>query len=142
MPFYEKGDVRIHYEEAGSGFPLLSSPAVASIRTVAGLATHPFKPMVEFKDEYRVIAADLRNAQGRPVDGAACDRRGVGRLYRRPYRADGPPRHRQVHGARFCIGGPFIWNLLQRAATASSRRCRRSPAATARRCPASPTTTT
>jgi len=23
MPFYEKGDVRIHYEEAGSGFPLL-----------------------------------------------------------------------------------------------------------------------
>ena len=27
MPFYEKGDVRIHYEEAGSGFPLFSSPA-------------------------------------------------------------------------------------------------------------------
>lgn len=23
MPFYEKGSVRIHYEEAGSGFPLL-----------------------------------------------------------------------------------------------------------------------
>ena len=26
MPFYEKGDVRIHYEEAGSGFPLLLIP--------------------------------------------------------------------------------------------------------------------
>ena len=26
MPFYEKGDVRIHYEEAGSGFPLLVIP--------------------------------------------------------------------------------------------------------------------
>ena len=26
MPFYEKGDVRIHYEEAGSGFPLLIIP--------------------------------------------------------------------------------------------------------------------
>ena len=23
MPFYDKGDVRIRYEEAGSGFPLL-----------------------------------------------------------------------------------------------------------------------
>ena len=26
MPFYEKGNVRIHYEEAGSGFPLLVIP--------------------------------------------------------------------------------------------------------------------
>ena len=29
MPFYEKGDVRIRYEEAGSGFPLLVTPAAA-----------------------------------------------------------------------------------------------------------------
>ena len=29
MPFYEKGDVRIRYEEAGSGFPLLVTPAEA-----------------------------------------------------------------------------------------------------------------
>ena len=26
MPFYEKGNVRIYYEEAGSGFPLLVIP--------------------------------------------------------------------------------------------------------------------
>jgi hypothetical protein len=26
MPFYEKGDVRIRYEEAGSGFPLFLVP--------------------------------------------------------------------------------------------------------------------
>ena len=29
--------------------------------TVAGLTTHPYNPMEEFKDELRVIAADLRN---------------------------------------------------------------------------------
>jgi hypothetical protein len=29
MPFYEKGDVRIRYEETGSGFPLLSLPGAA-----------------------------------------------------------------------------------------------------------------
>ena len=26
MPFYENGDIRIHYKEAGSGFPLLAMP--------------------------------------------------------------------------------------------------------------------
>ena len=26
MPSYTKGDVRIYYEEAGSGFPLLATP--------------------------------------------------------------------------------------------------------------------
>jgi hypothetical protein len=29
MPFYGKGDVRIHYEVAGSGFPLLLVPGGA-----------------------------------------------------------------------------------------------------------------
>ena len=27
MPFYHKGDVHIRYEETGSGFPLLVTPA-------------------------------------------------------------------------------------------------------------------
>ena len=29
MPFFQKGDVRIRYEETGSGFPLLVTPAAA-----------------------------------------------------------------------------------------------------------------
>jgi pimeloyl-ACP methyl ester carboxylesterase len=71
MPFYERGDVRIHYEEAGSGFPLLVIPGGGLNSTVAGLATqtHPFNPFDEFKDEYRVIAADLRNAKGGQSSG-------------------------------------------------------------------------
>jgi hypothetical protein len=56
MPFYEKGDVRIHYEDSGSGFPLLVIPGGGLNSTVAALATHPFD---EFKGEFRVIAADL-----------------------------------------------------------------------------------
>src|SRR5262245_19710327 len=63
MPLYEKGDVRIHYEEVGSGFPLLVIPGGGLNSTVAGLATHPFNPMEEFQGECRVIAADLRNAK-------------------------------------------------------------------------------
>jgi pimeloyl-ACP methyl ester carboxylesterase len=115
MPFYEKGDVRIHYEEAGSGFPLLVIPGGGLNSTVAGLANHPFNPMEEFKGEYRCISMDLRNANGgqssgpleidRPWDAHAGDQFGlmdhldIGEFL--------------VLG--FCIGGPFIWNLLRLA---------------------------
>ena len=64
MPFYQSSQVRIHYEEVGSGFPLLVIPGGGLNSTVAGLATHPFNPFDEFKGEFRVIAADLRNAKG------------------------------------------------------------------------------
>ena len=115
MPIYEKGDVRIHYEEAGSGFPLLVIPGGGLNSTVAGLATHPFNPFDEFKDEFRVIAADLRNAKGgqstgplavdRPWDAYTDDHIGLmDHLGIREFMVLG-----------FCIGGPFIWNLLQRA---------------------------
>ncbi len=49
MPFYEKGDVRIHYEEVGSGLPLLIIPGGGLNSTIAGLdPTHPFNAMKEF----------------------------------------------------------------------------------------------
>jgi pimeloyl-ACP methyl ester carboxylesterase len=69
MPFYERGQVRIRYEEVGSGFPLLVIPGGGLNSTVAGLATHPFNPFDEFKSEFRVIAADLRNAKGGQSSG-------------------------------------------------------------------------
>jgi pimeloyl-ACP methyl ester carboxylesterase len=63
MPFYEKGTVRIHYEEAGSGFPLLVIPGGGQNSTVAWAQKNaPFNPIDEFRNEYRVITADLRNA--------------------------------------------------------------------------------
>src|SRR5205807_3880500 len=115
MPFYEKGDVRIHYEEVGSGFPLMVIPGGGLNSTVAGLANHPFNPLEEFKSEYRVIAADLRNANGgqssgpieidRPWDAYTDDHIGLmDHLGIREFMVLG-----------FCIGGPFIWNLVKRA---------------------------
>jgi len=115
MPFYEKGAVRIHYEEVGSGVPLLVIPGGGLNSTVAGLANHPFNPMEEFKNEYRVIAADLRNANGgqssgplevdRPWDAYTDDHLGLmDHLGVREFMVLG-----------FCIGGPFIWSLLKRA---------------------------
>ena len=41
MPFYERGPVRIHYEEMGSGFPLLVIPGGGLNSTIAGPRRHP-----------------------------------------------------------------------------------------------------
>ena len=62
MSFYEKGAVRIHYEEAGSGFPLLIIPGGGLNSTIAGLkgTNSPFNPIEEFKGECRCIFADGR----------------------------------------------------------------------------------
>jgi len=116
MSFYEKGPVRIHYEEAGSGFPLMLIAGGGLNSTIAGLKSgSPFDPIDEFKSEYRCIAADLRNANGgessgpleidRPWDAYTDDQIGV-------------MDHLKIDKFMvlgFCIGGPFIWNLLERA---------------------------
>src|SRR5256885_12270024 len=114
MSFYEKGPIRIHYEETGSGFPLLLIAGGGLNSTIAGL-TNPFDAIGEFQGEYRCIAADLRNANGgqstgpldvdRPWDSHTDDQLGVmDHLGINKFMVMG-----------FCIGGPFIWNLLKRA---------------------------
>src|SRR5947208_11396027 len=114
VSFYEKGPVRIHFEEAGSGFPLLLIAGGGLNSTISGL-NNPFNAIQEFKGEYRCIASDLRNANGgqssgplevdRPWDAFTDDHLGV----MDHLRID----KFMVMG--FCIGGPFIWSLLKRA---------------------------
>src|SRR5436190_24081349 len=112
--FYEKGSVRIHYEEAGKGYPLLVIPGGGLNSTIAALA-NPFNPMDVLNNEYRCITSDLRNANNgqssgpvdvdRPWDSYADDHLGLmDHLGIDKFMVIG-----------FCIGGPFIWNLLKRA---------------------------
>jgi pimeloyl-ACP methyl ester carboxylesterase len=116
MPIFEKGSVRIRYEEVGSGFPLLIIAGGGLNSCIANLRENsPFNPLEEFKSRYRCIAMDLRNATNgqssgpleieRPWDAhtgdhlALMDHLGIDKF--------------MAFG--FCIGGPFIWNLLKHA---------------------------
>ena len=117
MSIYEKGPVRIHFEEKGSGFPLLMIAGGGLNSTIKNLSApySPFNAMDEFKDEYRCVGADLRNANGgesagplevdRPWDSHTDDHLGL-------------MDHLRIDKfvvLGFCIGGPMIWNLLKRA---------------------------
>ena len=115
-PNYERGPSRIYYEEVGSGFPLLIIPGGGLNSTVASLQRSvPFNPMETYKDDFRCIAADLRNANGgqstgpleidRPWDAHSDDQLGLmDHLGIKEFLVMG-----------FCIGGPLIHNLLRLA---------------------------
>src|ERR1051326_1926267 len=107
MAFYEKGSVRIYYEEYGSGFPLLLiAGGGLGGSTIPGL-TNPFDAVGEFKGEYRCVGSDLRTANGkssgplevgRPWDQFADDHIGLmDHLGIDKFMVLG-----------FCIGGPLI----------------------------------
>ena len=115
MPIFTKGDVSIHYEEAGSGFPLLVTPGGGLNSLVRGWPNQVFNAMEEFKNDFRCITMDQRNANGGesngpvPVDdpwGAFADDQlglmdhlGINQFFFMGY----------------CIGGPFALKLMERA---------------------------
>src|SRR5262245_25939631 len=114
--FYQRGNVRIHYQEVGSGFPVLIIPGGGQNANIAwGAKNAPFNSTEEFKNEYRCITADLRNAHSgessgpleidRPWDSYTDDHLGLmDHLGAKRFMVIG-----------YCIGGPFICNLIKRA---------------------------
>src|SRR5215831_12078116 len=113
--FYQKGDVRIRYEETGSGFPLLVTPGGGLNSRVSNWPTAVINAMEEFKNDFRCITMDQRNANGgestgpvqvdSPWDAFADDQLGL-------------MDHLGIHEffyMRYCIGGCFAGKLMQRA---------------------------
>ena len=115
MPFYEKGDVRIRYEETGSGFPLLVTPGGGLNSRVDNWPNAVFNAMDAFKDDFRCITMDQRNANGGESTGpiAVDDPWGA-------FADDqlGLMDHlgiREFAYMGYCIGGCFAGTLLDRA---------------------------
>lgn len=114
MPTFTRDGVTLHYEEHGSGFPVLLLAPGGLRSTIDAWRRAPWSPIDELAPLYRVIAMDQRNAGGGssgPVtaaDGwdtytadqlAVLDHAGVER----------------AHVLGMCIGGAFIANLLRTA---------------------------
>ena len=114
MPFYDRGNVRIRYEECGSGFPLLVTPGGGLNSRVSNWPTAVFNAPEAFKNEFRCITMDQRNANGGestgpvpvddPWDAFADDQLGL-------------MDHlgiREFFYMGYCIGGCFAGKLMQR----------------------------
>jgi pimeloyl-ACP methyl ester carboxylesterase len=115
MPFYEKSGVRIRYEEAGSGFPLLVTPGGGLNSRVSNWPNAVFNAMELLKNDFRCITMDQRNANGGESSGPIPDKDPWGAF------ADdqlGLMDHLGIKEFVFmgyCIGGCFGMKLLQRA---------------------------
>ena len=112
---YEKGDVRIRYGEIGSGFPLLATPGGGLNSRMAVWPNAVINIPEQFKNDFRVITMDQRNASGgestgpvpvdNPWDAFADDQLGL-------------MDHLGIRQFFFfgnCIGGPFAMKLMERA---------------------------
>jgi pimeloyl-ACP methyl ester carboxylesterase len=113
--YYEKGNVRIRYTEIGTGFPLLATPGGGLNSRIAVWTNAVINIPEEFKNDFRVITMDQRNATGGestgpvPVDdpwGAFADDQ-LGLMDHLGIR--------QFFFFGNCIGGPFAMKLMERA---------------------------
>src|SRR4051812_17375033 len=113
--FYEKGNVRIRYAEIGSGFPLLATPGGGLNSCMAVWARAVINIPQEFKNDFRVITMDQRNATGGESTGPVPSDDPWGAF------ADdqlGVMDHLGIGKFAFfgnCIGGPFAMKLMERA---------------------------
>jgi len=113
--FYEKGNVRIRYQEVGSGFPLLAIPGGGLNSRMINWPNAVINVMEYFKNDFRCITMDQRNATNGestgpvPVDNpwdAFCDDQ-LGLMDHLGIR--------QFFFFGNCIGGSFGLKLMERA---------------------------
>jgi pimeloyl-ACP methyl ester carboxylesterase len=113
--FYEKGNVRIRYQDVGSGFPLLVTPGGGLNSRMSNWSNAVINAMEAFKTDFRCITMDQRNATGgestgpvpvdKPWDAFADDQLGL-------------MDHLGIRQFFFfgnCIGGSFALKLMERA---------------------------
>src|SRR3979490_106083 len=113
--FYEKGNVRIRYAEIGSGFPLLATPGGGLNSCMAVWARAVINTPDEFKNDFRVITMDQRNATGGESTGPVPSDDPRGAFADDQWGGRDPLCIDKFFFFGNCIGGPFAMKLMERA---------------------------
>lgn len=111
MPYYERGDTSIYFEERGSGFPLLLLAPGGMKSAIDFWKAAAVDPWESYADDFRLIAMDQRNAGHSRGPLAVDDPWGA-------YAADQLGLLDHLGVDRFlvmgcCIGGSFILKLIE-----------------------------
>jgi pimeloyl-ACP methyl ester carboxylesterase len=113
MPQFRENEVDIYFEEDGEGFPLLLIAPGGMRSAVDFWERTPFNPIVEFRDRFRVIAMDQRNAGRSRAPISADD--GWHVYTDDQLRLLDHLGADAFHVAGMCIGGPYCMGLIARA---------------------------
>jgi len=115
MPFYQRGDVRIRYEQTGSGFPLLVTPGGGLNSRVTNWPVSVFNAMEVFKDDFLCITMDQRNANGGESSGPIPVADPWGAFAEDQFGLMDHLGIRQFLFMGYCIGGCFALKLIEQA---------------------------
>jgi pimeloyl-ACP methyl ester carboxylesterase len=114
MPFYENGDVRIHYEESGSGFPLLLL-AGGGLNSAIASWPSPFDAPGVFSSDFRCIVMDQRNSNRGTSTGPVAVDDPWGAFADDQLGVMDALGIREFFVLGCCIGGPFVLKLMEKA---------------------------
>lgn len=113
MSLFERDGIKIHYEEQGEGFPILTIAPGGMRSSISAWSRAPWRPLERLTHRYRVIAMDQRNAGASFAPVAADDGWDV-------YTTDQLALMDHLGVDRFgvvgmCIGGSYITGLIRAA---------------------------
>jgi len=115
VPSFTKGNIRIQYHEEGAGFPLLAIPGGGLNSLISNWPNQVFNAMELFKNDFRCVTMDQRNAIGGKSSGPVAVNDPWGAF------ADDQLAVMDHLGIQkflfigYCIGGPFALKLIERA---------------------------
>lgn len=115
MLSYRRGNVRIRYEETGSGFPLLVTPGGGLNSRIHNWDTAVVNAMSEFKNDFHCLTMDQRNAIGGGSSGPLEVEDPWGAFADDQLSLMDHLGIQQFFYMGYCISGPFGYKLMERA---------------------------
>ncbi len=113
MACFEYDNTEIHFDEYGSGFPVLLIAPGGMQSAASFWESTPWNPISQLKENFRVIAMDQRNAGRSSGPIAASD--GWATYTRDQLALLDHLGVDEFHAVGMCIGGPYVMGLIETA---------------------------